>query len=1003
IVVSSTGTGNTINQPTTATNASGQTTATMSSTVVQTKTISVTISGIAITNTASVVFEPGPVSADQSTVEATTPVAASVDPSGPKSTITITAKDAYGNVLPDIAPGDVVVSSTGTGNTITQPTVATNASGQTTATMSSTVVETKTISVTIGGTAITDTATVIFTGEPALIIEKSDDADPVNPNTDITYTITYGNVGLGNASNTVIVETLPANLIYVSSSGDSVHEETTRTITWTVDTPLNAETTGQTVTFTARVANSGTILDGGIITNSELTIDCDETDPAGQIASETTTVNDKKAPETSGHVPDPNSFQIPTDTVVELHITDGGSGVEYDGGTVTIQIEGDLIYDGANETSPGVYDSNSISPGQAVKGVCTRSGSDADYTFVFVPSTPFDYEQRVDVVVNATDKAGNVMPEESYDFYTAMRSFAPDAKVNSDTGTLDQDNPATITDSGGNIWIVWDQTNAAGNTDVYVGILPADANAFEVSVPVANTAYTERNPAIAVDVNDVAYVVWEADYPNDPNDPNNHWDVFVSSSSNGTSWSAPVKVDLDDPNNTSDQMSPVIAINQAGPDTLYVACQDNRAGNYDIWLATSPAGTTWTPTQITTDPTDQTEPALATDASGTAYLIWTDARNGDTDIYGADSTTGPWTEVAVVDGSSNNQWAPAIAAESSGTVLHLLWIDDADPNGSIFHAATTDGLQGPLVLDPDVVDDRDRPQSAPVIAVRGTGSAVKVFTCWQDGRYANLGDAADIFFAETASSFGTDILINDESGMLNTQTKPDIGIDPNGNPYIVWVDDRNGNNDIFYAGATAINILPPPDPVPGPNEVKLIWPSVGIEITIPTGALPERVDANNITIAKVVNPPAPPSGGFGLPYDFGPSSLQFNQPVTITIPHAAANCPGYSTYVVYWYNLETATWSQDGITNVQHNDTSDPHTVSFQTTHFTIFAGGGSTTIPVTPSGGSYHGGSGGGCSLSPNRQGNVVEFLLPYIAYVIVLLAISRVDARRRRAKSSG
>jgi hypothetical protein len=238
------------------------------------------------------------------------------------------------------------------------------------------------------------------------------------------------------------VETLPADLSYVSSTGGGVYNDTARTITWTIGTQ-NAADVDDTVTFTARVGNSGAILDGGIITNSELTIDCDETDPAGQSTAETTTINDEKGPEISGQAPDPNSFQVPRDTVIQLHITDGGSGVQYDGGTVTIQVEGDLIYDGSNETSAGVYDSNSVSPDQAVRGICTRTGSEADYTFVFQPSTLFDYEQRVDVVVNATDNAGNVMPEESYYFHTVMRSCGPNPKVNSDTGTPDQDNPST--------------------------------------------------------------------------------------------------------------------------------------------------------------------------------------------------------------------------------------------------------------------------------------------------------------------------------------------------------------------------------------------------------------------------------------------------------------------------------------------------------------------------------------------------------------------------------
>ena len=990
IVVSSTGTGNTITQPTAATNASGQTTATMKSTVGETKTVSATIRGTPITDTAEVVFGPGPVSADQSTVEATTPVAASVDPNGPKSTITITAKDAYSNPIQGIAPENIVVSSTGTGNTITQPTTATDASGQTTATIHSTKPETKTITVTISSTAITDDASVVFTGWPALTIEKSDDQDPVDPNTEVAYTITYGNVGLGAASNTVIVETLPTNLIYVSSTGDTdggVYNSTARTITWPIGT-LNAEDVNNTVTFTARVANTGSILDGGIITNSALTIDCDETDPAGQLIPETTTVNDKKAPETSGHIPDPNSIQVARDTIIQLHVTDGGSGVDYGDNTVTIQVEGDLIYDGANETSPGVYDSNSLHPNQAVRGICRRVGSDADYTFVFQPSTLFDYEQKVDVTVDAEDKAGNEMTQENYHFYTVMRSFGKNAKVNTDTGTLIQNNSATVTDSEGNIWIVWDQTNAAGNTDIFIGRLPVDANAFEASTSVANDSNNQRNPAIAVDGNDVVYVAWEND------DPNGHWDIFVSASANGTTWSTPVKVDVGDPCNTTDQTSPAIAIDRAAPNSIYAAWQDTRAGDKDIWLATSTDGISWTETQVTTDATDQTGPIVAVDPNNVVYVAWTDSRNLATtgmDIYGASSAEVPWTNVALVN-TDRNELSPAGAASE---FMHLLWVADANGYSDILYGndANDPPLVGASIIDPN---EPNAVTVGPAVAITTRGSSTKVFACWEDSRNVvnNNGDT-DIYFAEGRSPFGTNILVNDDTG-VHRQAKPAIGVDKNGNPYIVWVDNRSGNDDIYTAGSTCLGSALPTT-VTDVNGVVTVQATADLQVTIPD--LPDGIDANDIRITEVSNPPQMPAatGGFGLVYSFGPSGLQFSPPATIRIP--LVNDPGYSVYRVFRYDPGDLTspyfpWSEDGIHNPATKVPGQTPYLEVQVDHFSLFSTGGAAA------GASYHHGD-GGCALSPSGGATPAEFLLPFAGYVFVLLVITCADAYRRRSSS--
>jgi hypothetical protein len=638
-----------------------------------------------------------------------------------------------------------------------------------------------------------------------------------------------------------------------------------------------------------------------------------------------------------------------------------------------------------------------VYPAQPVRGICTRSGTEADYTFVFQPVTRFDYEQKVDITVDATDKAGNTMPQENYHFYTVMRTFGPSAKVNSDLGTLIQDNPATAADSSGNIWIVWDQKTAVGDTDIYVGKLPANLGSFDPSVSVVANSSRQRNPAIAINGAGKLYVVWEG------NDTNGTWDIFVSTSTDGTNWSIPVQVNAADPaNSPSAQTSPAIAID--GNNRLYVAWEDASAGSKDIWVATSTNGTAWSRTPVATATSDQGEPAVAVGANNTAYVVWTDYRNlttTGTDIYGADSVNGPWNNVPLIS-TVGNQSKPACAA--TGAELHLLWVDDTDTNGSIFYASIPGGLQGTIATDHDLVDDRGYAQTWPAIVVKAPPdqwSTSKVFTCWQDARWINNGDSADIYFAETASSFGTNILVNDD-GPGSIQSKPDIGINKNGNPYIVWADDRSGNNDIYYAGPTAVGSLAT-NLTDVSGTVTVEAPSVvNLQVVIPAGALPSRVDANNITISQVSNLPAMPAsyGGFGAYYKFGPSGLQFNSPVTIRIPHTS--CPSdYSEYRIYRYDPSSITfWSEQGIHNpAKHSPAGvTPHYLEVQVDHFSVFGAGGSAA--ASNSGGG--GGGGGGCALSTpgNDPDSIAEFLLPYAAFVVVLLVITWVDTRRKRAK---
>jgi adhesin/invasin len=155
VVLATTGSGNTLTQPVGTTNASGVASGTLSSTIAESKSVAATINGVAVTQTAAVAVTAGAVSADQSTVVA---APTSITAGTETSTITVTAKDEFGNL---IAGATVLLAATGTGNFLTQPQNPTDASGVATGSLSSTIPETKTVSATINAISITQTATVI--------------------------------------------------------------------------------------------------------------------------------------------------------------------------------------------------------------------------------------------------------------------------------------------------------------------------------------------------------------------------------------------------------------------------------------------------------------------------------------------------------------------------------------------------------------------------------------------------------------------------------------------------------------------------------------------------------------------------------------------------------------------------------------------------------------------------------------------------------------------------
>src|SRR5439155_13333 len=148
VVLAATGTANTLVQPATLTNSSGVATGTLSSTVAEVKTVSATANGIPLNQTPSVTVTAGGISADQSTLAASP---STIGAGSDTSTIAVTVNDGNGN---PISGATVVLAATGSGNTLVQPASVTNASGIATGSLTSTVVEAKTVSATANGIAL---------------------------------------------------------------------------------------------------------------------------------------------------------------------------------------------------------------------------------------------------------------------------------------------------------------------------------------------------------------------------------------------------------------------------------------------------------------------------------------------------------------------------------------------------------------------------------------------------------------------------------------------------------------------------------------------------------------------------------------------------------------------------------------------------------------------------------------------------------------------------------
>lgn len=730
--------------------------------------------------------------------------------------------------------------------------------------------------------------------------------------------------------------------------------------------PAGASLTGGSFSWTPSASHVGShnitfvVSDGDLQDRQSMTIVVAGTGP------------DSTAPTVARRAPEPEAIQVSLNNLVTLHVTDGGRGVNSE--SVVIRVDDTIVYQG----DVSVYES--------ANGRCSRSGMPNDYRFIYQANEPFAFDHTVRVTVNAADRAGNGMSTHAYSFTTEMRAFGSNWAVSGGFGVSGpKSRPATVSNAAGTVWTVW-CSGAEGQQDLYVSRMPAGADGFEPPVAITTASGDQRHPGIAQDADGALYIVWQ-------DRQRGNWDIFMAVSTNGTTWSRPIQITDSDGNETQ----PAIAADTRSPSRVYIAWQDDRDGNADIFVASSTnAFSDSQISRITTDLADQLSPAVAVGADDIVYIVWTDMRRGQTDLYGAWSGASDWPNTPLVT-TNSGQSSPAVAFCEDSSLLHLLWVDDARGHKDIYHAAL-DGWPAQPVAGRSIIDDTSGADQLSPAIVSAAGS--RVFACWQDRRHTGRRSAdTDLFVAELGpDAAGTNIFVGDDR-TNSGQSEPAIGIDGYANPYLVWTDARGSSTEIYFTATTFLD----PTPLDARQVVASVGATVGtdpaaiaqpddVSIVVPPRAC--RSDAR-ISISRILNPPVAPADCLGS-YDFGPSGIDFAIPVTVTIPYRFSGTGGSAK--PYWYDSLTGALTQHGITDIENLVIApNLNALRFKTTHFTPFYIVADTS-PLVEGDSDGSGGS-GGCSISTTGGGSPKDLLVPYAVLAIAVVAFRRKDRRRRHS----
>lgn len=368
----------------------------------------------------------------------------------------------------------------------------------------------------------------------------------------------------------------------------------------------------------------------------------------------------------------------------------------------------------------------------------------------------------------------------------------------------------------------------AGNVDVTVaGLVGPDTASIQVTDPssaistgVANGANTVGNATPG----NWTVIGSAAGYTSSGNLP-----ALVTSGGTvnaGTiTFTAVLAPEIDIAPNANDQQTPRVCIK---PDGNYATVwQDFRNVNADIYLKHSASGTQ---RQVTSNGFAQSNPDVAVFNLNPSVnpkgfiVVWQDSRDagqGENIYFGrySEALLNQLTANTQITSETTNEKNPRVAYRHGNIGVKdramVVWTDDRNAHDDIYSQminTSTGGLIG--VNTQLVVGNQGANQQFPDITAAGNilggGTRKEFFVVWQDDRAGN----EDIYgqrFNESGATIGGEIAISTAAG---NQTKPSVAYNFTNDKYVVaWTDTRDGNNNIYVqkidagtGGLAGINI-----------------------------------------------------------------------------------------------------------------------------------------------------------------------------------------------------
>lgn len=433
------------------------------------------------------------------------------------------------------------------------------------------------------------------------------------------------------------------------------------------------------------------------------------------------------------------------------------------------QADGSFIVAWADERN-GNYDIyfQRFTPYGEKIGSNTRANDDTGIALQFLPEMTI--VQDGSFIITWTD-------ERSYNRDIFAQRFMNDGTpsgqnfmVNDDNTNLGQQTSYVAADPGGNFTICWEDNRTTIN-DIYARRYSNDGIALGESFMVNDDTLNafQYYSGIAADFQGNFTIVWE------DHRLGYRGDIFLQHYDDG---GAPVLTNqkVNDDYGSENQENPSLAV--TANDEFIIVWLDSRFEESDIFAQRFDGfGNFIGPNFLVNDDTGyfaQYEPSVAADAAGNAMAVWTDYRSGyPSNIYAqvyAPDGLPVGVNFQVDNAGAYMHYTPVVAASPNGGFV-VTWWDTNDGGG--------DGMNLQLPENPLTNRSKHSPGSlfsdADVWAQRFTAEGEPI------GDNFRVNDIYDDFY----------------------HYYPDVAVDDNGRFVIVWCDDRDGTQDIYFQLYTA--------------------------------------------------------------------------------------------------------------------------------------------------------------------------------------------------------